>query len=751
MFRKRSVSFIWLVTYMFLLLLSIISSCYVLYNMNNGFDAANHDKNIYFLNNICANIDRNLSEINYLSFTLQEDPMINELSEFPSANAEIRFEASKISNKMSKLMLNHSVSETCFVYFPILDLVITPQGFLSSSEFYNSRYAGDRKNVDEWRHTTQLGMNINTAVIYDNDNQEHKVYEFLNVVSKDTVIRFIVGVSVKKERFFEYLNDIPDNNNYSLSIIKKRNDIFLSSDESLDQDLFKSVNFGEAFEFYRIDIDNRQMNLAYVPSSHYDYKYVFMSSNNFIMRDMHHILIVSIGLNCFCILLMLLVMVYSYRWNYSKIKDIISLYPKGTLPKHKFSNEYQIIKEEISMHNKERNTMEKQLYFQKITLRNVFLVNLLKGYMKDREEMSGKMKDYDIHWSYDYFAVLALDIKNYGIMDNGGEASAAFAVKNIINDMPTQNHLISVEMEGMIFYIINTSSDDFELFKEDISTVFSSALDFSSDALGITFTVAVSSIMAGADCLPELYSEALRALEYTKYFEVESTIFFNDLEKTNASSIFYDYSISIENSLIMNMKACQTEECKRIIDKIMSHKDNISGKWIRFGLTYNIINSILKSVKNPEHPEVKDLLVDLHGIEYNEDIGNIKLFLYRTVEKIAEINRLEDKSEDDIYTKIKSYINKNFMDIELNVTSLGFQFNKSSLYLSKIFKEHEGVKLSKYISCKRIEHAKELLKTQPGLKIDDVAKMSGFDSRRTFLNVFKEHVGIAPSQFRDIK
>lgn len=72
----------------------------------------------------------------------------------------------------------------------------------------------------------------------------------------------------------------------------------------------------------------------------------------------------------------------------------------------------------------------------------------------------------------------------------------------------------------------------------------------------------------------------------------------------------------------------------------------------------------------------------------------------------------------------------------------------SRFYFCKLFKRATGMTLTEYVTRVRIEKAKSLL-VDPALRISEIAYASGFGSIPYFNTVFKKHLGMAPSDYRD--
>jgi len=71
----------------------------------------------------------------------------------------------------------------------------------------------------------------------------------------------------------------------------------------------------------------------------------------------------------------------------------------------------------------------------------------------------------------------------------------------------------------------------------------------------------------------------------------------------------------------------------------------------------------------------------------------------------------------------------------------------SRFYFCKLFKKATGMTLTEYVSRLRVEKAKSLL-VDPSLRISEVVYAAGFGSIPNFNSVFKRHVGMAPTEYR---
>lgn len=82
---------------------------------------------------------------------------------------------------------------------------------------------------------------------------------------------------------------------------------------------------------------------------------------------------------------------------------------------------------------------------------------------------------------------------------------------------------------------------------------------------------------------------------------------------------------------------------------------------------------------------------------------------------------------------------------ELTIQNLASHFYLSPSYLCKIFKSETGTTINRYITAKRITHAKALL--AEGYSVTDVCPMCGFNDYSNFLKAFTKAVGISPKKY----
>ncbi len=108
--------------------------------------------------------------------------------------------------------------------------------------------------------------------------------------------------------------------------------------------------------------------------------------------------------------------------------------------------------------------------------------------------------------------------------------------------------------------------------------------------------------------------------------------------------------------------------------------------------------------------------------------------------------RVSSPYYDRIMATVKKYVSENIRTATLEDAALAA--NLSSGYLSRLFKEKNGINFSEFVSHEKMKHAAILLKSTD-YKAYEIADMVGYDSPHNFSRAFKQHYNITPAKYRE--
>lgn len=139
-----------------------------------------------------------------------------------------------------------------------------------------------------------------------------------------------------------------------------------------------------------------------------------------------------------------------------------------------------------------------------------------------------------------------------------------------------------------------------------------------------------------------------------------------------------------------------------------------------------------------------DILKALDQMQTAEEIRRFSLTkIYSVLEALK--NSRQDKETRSIST-VCSYIDEKFcMDITLETAAEAVGLTPQ--YVSKLFKEEYGVNFIEYLTKKRLDYAKALLKS-PSRSVKEISGMVGYVDPNYFCRLFKKQTGLSPKQYR---
>jgi len=128
-----------------------------------------------------------------------------------------------------------------------------------------------------------------------------------------------------------------------------------------------------------------------------------------------------------------------------------------------------------------------------------------------------------------------------------------------------------------------------------------------------------------------------------------------------------------------------------------------------------------------------------------KDSYDVKVFMQNLLKKIVnEILEYKKDKKHQVIETVKNYIKENYNE-DISLSEMAEYISFSQYYLSKLFKEVEGINFKDYIIYVRMEKAKELLKK--GQKIRTIADSVGYSDPNYFSRAFKKYTGISPSKY----
>jgi AraC-like DNA-binding protein len=153
----------------------------------------------------------------------------------------------------------------------------------------------------------------------------------------------------------------------------------------------------------------------------------------------------------------------------------------------------------------------------------------------------------------------------------------------------------------------------------------------------------------------------------------------------------------------------------------------------------------IESLKESSLSHIRDEISIIESITDTQE--NLKRILAKLFDDIQAMR--ENKGNHETLQDIKSFIERNYHDSNLSLTSISERFGMSGNYISRLFKEAFGESFVSYLIGLRIEKAKAYLR-ETAEPIQQIAHLVGYTHSVSFNRVFKKLVGKTPGEYRSM-
>lgn len=121
--------------------------------------------------------------------------------------------------------------------------------------------------------------------------------------------------------------------------------------------------------------------------------------------------------------------------------------------------------------------------------------------------------------------------------------------------------------------------------------------------------------------------------------------------------------------------------------------------------------------------------------------------LERAVREAMGQTHMDVQGADQIVAGSLKLIDQNISDEDFSVNDIAGKLHVSPSYFSRIFKKSQGITCIEYLTQKRIEKAKDILKYTP-MTQEQIARAVGYSNVHYFSVIFKKQTGETPGQYR---
>lgn len=232
----------------------------------------------------------------------------------------------------------------------------------------------------------------------------------------------------------------------------------------------------------------------------------------------------------------------------------------------------------------------------------------------------------------------------------------------------------------------------------------------------------------------------------------ETTVLLSGNELDFYTSDIYKSVSMIQDELLGTLKTGDTPRLQKLLDEIwhVLTSKNATLEFVkRFSaeLFSQFIRCMINIQEKPDflvsdsNPHIK-----ISQMESQESLYN---WLSDSISRICDTVRCKkNNKQTKLVNEILKYIDENYMDNKLTLSTISERLYFSPNYLSAVFKDSMGIGFLEFLTNYRMEKAKKLL-ADIKYKIYEISSAIGYSDSHYFSRIFKECTGMTPTEYRE--
>ncbi len=647
-----------------------------------------------------------------------------------------------------------------FVYYNYYDTVISAINSSLSGRYYYDSYYKNGITFEDFQKSLFLDKyNKATLLSFGSQNNMPLLAVALKQnasFTKNNNLDATVVLVLNSQNLKEILDSAVFQREGDILIVNKENQILVSSDNS---NLSYQTEYLKDTKKYYSSFDQEKYVIKTYESEVIDCSYVSVIPTKYFWERLTILRwVCGIGL-FFCAIISGFIVVYFSKRNYLPIDSVLHIIQHRTSLEYdkRLDNEFKFISEIIEKSFEKNKLLSERIKMDSSNIHEDFWINTLQGTYEEDSYEEDMFKKHGVRLLSDGFAVALFQVEDVNpiliedLSSTEDKRLLTFLLKNVLQEVCAVDHQgYCVNIAPQIYALVINYGDNDVGTRNDISkAICQKSNQFFISHLGIECTIAISDVHIGLQGIHTAFMEANHGLKYRFSHGKGSLIAYNDISHRS-----FQYSpITDAKSaqiLISYVKERDTSQDQGMVIQNLLENQCISNdvaletlECFKFDMV-NTVNKIIFDIganQLIEEGMIKQLLGADTFSEFLDIMGATLLKLRNYDEK--------RRTQNNVCKKADNYIKEHYGNPELNVNMLGNELKLTPSYLSKLFKEQNGIGLLDYLYKVRVEHSRQLLK-ENSMTIGEVATQTGFISSSAFIKMFKKSEGITPGAYRDL-
>ncbi len=703
--------------------------------------------NLVLLSQIRNIMDERLNSVSRLAINISKNDHIVRLGYYTSLDSgEARVAVVDAHKELESYATVYGYLNSAYVYYEDSDFIVANTTSFKDVKTFRSYQPLGEESIRHWQSFIESGDYFG---YWSQQNQEQFTVTYRPRKKGRGLFYVVLNVNYS---FLEQFGKDKDLFHESLLIAKNDNGetmFTLGSAKYLTESLYDEISKDfERLEGSRVfELGEQRVLATKIRSSDSHWSYYFVIPEDMFVKRATNSLAVSLALLLLGICLILAVVLA--RANAVPIRRLISMAEAKNIIPQPFQytgNELEYLTQIISRSADEYQKLQDRLVGQIPILQAHTVSQLLSSGCPEDAEYFGSI---GIRFPHQLFYAAVFHLESTKPEAEGKQIFLTAQFRSALQACADEHlsvYTADADISGEFSVIFNLEEELPDKLLRDFYTRL--LADFNSPYTVVT--LAVGKKAENPNHLPESYANAVRTLQNRLLKAPGGIAFFED-EPSGRDAYFYP--MELEAQLIQNVKSGKIDQINGILNNIIMENFNhrqISVEAARC-LMFNMMGTALRVLgiiqTGQEAPfRHQEALQEIFSCTNLQEMEVALRSIYSRL--CVYINDGRSRKNSSLIGQIKGYINENYADCNMSLTSVSAEVGLNSTYLSSYFKEQTGVNFQNYLARIRLEASLPLL-VHSELSVNEAAVQVGYSNTAVYIRNFKKVYGVTPGMYKD--
>lgn len=644
---------------------------------------------------------------------------------------QVYYHSIKLLNSLNSFKVNNNFYIEMFIILDDYDYIVASNTIYTTNRFYNTFFTYDSLSESNWQELmiqNNKGSFLPATTIWYN-----------GTVSR--VIPYICALMpASRSEESDYIVLLLDE--AKITMLLKGLDIgdegyaYITDNEgtiiaSIKGDLVADVRLVENEASLYTQIEGRDMVVTSKTSGSNGWHYVSVVPMDYILRDVSSQFRQTLLLLCFALLVGFVCSLMFTTMNMRPLREVVGTIMSSLKTSNPAEqNEYELIKHHVRDITRKNSLLQSKLDALQPMMHSTVFESLIGGAYFHDQDITEAMRYIDLDLAGLKFTIVVIKI-TYCPDSFATHDQAMVVVGEVVVDDSLYLHYGD---KKIIMLCVGKTGED---LKHRMDVVTRQAVKRLKDQHDIDVVFGLGNIYSEAANLNKSYKEALQVIDYL--YLGRTVIWYYELPQT--SGLYY-YPANMKNSLISAASNSRFEEVERMVRKL--YYENFVNRKLTPQMCRQLLNELYCTAFSVIESDASQLS-GLISPPFEKNIEDEFEDIITLFEKIcSETLERRSRYKSELISKIIAYIETEFKNESISLTSVAECFGLSETYLSHLFKDETGDNFSKYIERKRIKLACSLIGK---MQIKDIAQEIGYANVMTFSRAFRRVNGCNPSDY----